>query len=177
MLGRSRCVAATIRTFTLIGRSPPTRTSSESCTTRSSRTCAASASSPTSSRNSVPPSACSNQPLRRLTAPVNAPCSWPKSSESISSAGIAPQFTRRNGPLRNGECSWIARAMISLPVPVSPKSKTGAALRDTMRARVITAANPVSPPIRRSSPSRVSPLIRSSGASRLAVVVLVFCDI
>ena len=58
-----------------------------------------SGSSPTSSRNSVPPSACSNQPLRRVTAPVNAPCSWPNSSESISSGAIAPQFTRRNGPL------------------------------------------------------------------------------
>ena len=31
-------------------------------------------------------------------APVNAPCSWPNSSESISSGAIAPQFTRRNGP-------------------------------------------------------------------------------
>src|SRR5690606_41048087 len=34
-------------------------------------------SSPTSSRNSVPPSARSNQPLRAATAPVNDPFSWP----------------------------------------------------------------------------------------------------
>ena len=84
---------------------------------------------------------------------MNAPCSWPNSSESISSDGIAPQLTRRNGPLRNVECSWMARAMISLPVPVSPNSSTGALLRDTIRARAITAASPVSPPISRSSPA------------------------
>ncbi len=74
-----------------------------------------------------------------------------ESSESISSGAIAPQLTRRNGPLRNVDCSWIARATISLPVPVSPKSSTGAALRDTMCARAMTAARPVSPPISRSS--------------------------
>ena len=37
-------------------------------------------------------------PARRATAPVKLPRSWPNSSESISSGGIAPQFTRRNGP-------------------------------------------------------------------------------
>ena len=47
----------------------------------------------------------------------------------------------------------MARATISLPVPVSPKSSTGAPLRDTIRARAITAARPVSPPISRSSPA------------------------
>ena len=52
--------------------------------------------------------------------------------------------------------------MISLPVPVSPNSSTGAPLRDTIRARVITAANPVSPPISRSSPARESPSISDS---------------
>ena len=171
--GRSRCVAATMRTFTCTGRSPPTRTTSPSCTTRSSRTWAAGGSSPTSSRNSVPPSACSNQPFRRLTAPVNAPCSWPNSSESISSGEIAPQFTRRNGPLRNAEWSWMARAMISLPVPVSPNSSTGAPLRDTIRARAITAARPVSPPIIRSSPARALPsmVLRGMAARRDAVSV------
>ena len=64
-------------------------------------------------------------PLRRVAAPVKAPCSWPNSSESISSGAMAPQLTRRNGPLRKVERSWIARAMISLPVPVSPKSEDG----------------------------------------------------
>ena len=104
--------------------------------------------------------------LAPVTAPVNAPCSWPNSSESISSGAIAPQFTRRNGPFRNVECSWMARAMISLPVPVSPNSSTGALLLDTIRARAITAASPVSPPISRSSPARGSPVIRCSGTGR-----------
>ena len=115
--------------------------------------------------------ACRRRPARTSpcgasSAPVNAPCSWPKSSESISSGAIAPQFTRRNGPLRKVECSWMARATISLPVPVSPKSSTGALLRDTMRARAITAARPVSPPISRSSPTRGSPSMRWSGGRR-----------
>ena len=37
--------------------------------------------SPISSRNSVPPSASSKRPLRCASAPVNAPFSWPNSSE------------------------------------------------------------------------------------------------
>ena len=35
----------------------------------------------------MPPSACSNRPMERLVAPVNAPFSWPKSSLSIRSRG------------------------------------------------------------------------------------------
>ena len=64
--------------------------------------------------------------------------------------GAAVDATER--PVRNGDCSWMARATISLPVPVSPNSSTGALLRETMRARAITAASPVSPPISCSSP-------------------------
>ena len=37
----------------------------------------------------MPPCACSNLPIRCLTAEVNDPFSWPKSSLSISSLGIA----------------------------------------------------------------------------------------
>jgi len=40
-------------------------------------------SSPTSSRKSVPPSASSKRPKRRWRAPVKAPFSWPKSSDTI----------------------------------------------------------------------------------------------
>ena len=49
--------------------------------------------SPISSRNSVPRSASRKAPFRSLTAPVNAPRTWPNSSLSISSAGIAAQLT------------------------------------------------------------------------------------
>jgi hypothetical protein len=37
---------------------------------------------------------------RSATAPVNAPFTWPNSSLSISSSGIAAQLTSTNGPLR-----------------------------------------------------------------------------
>ena len=45
----------------------------------------------------MPPSASSNLPRRSATAPVNAPRTWPNSSLSISSSGIAAQFTSTNG--------------------------------------------------------------------------------
>ena len=54
-----------MRTSVLIGVRPPTRVYSPSCSTRSSRVCASSGMSPISSRNSVPPSACSNCPASR----------------------------------------------------------------------------------------------------------------
>ena len=56
--------------------------------------------SPISSRKIVPPLACSKRPGLSATAPVNAPCTWPNSSDSISSSGIAAQLTSTNGPLR-----------------------------------------------------------------------------
>ena len=65
--------------------------------TRSSFAWTSSGSSPISSRKSVPPSASSNRPSLRCSAPVNAPFSWPKSSLSTSAGGIAPQFTFTNG--------------------------------------------------------------------------------
>src|SRR6476660_5545403 len=49
--------------------------------------------SPTSSRNIVEPSAISNLPAWRASAPVNAPFSRPNNSDSIRAAGSAAQFT------------------------------------------------------------------------------------
>jgi hypothetical protein len=57
----------------------------------------------------VPLSAISNRPLRAASAPVKAPFSWPNSSLSSSSLGIAPQLIGTNGRCRRGEASWIAR--------------------------------------------------------------------
>ena len=51
----------------------------------------------------MPPSARSNQPLRVAIAPVKLPRSWPKSSESTSSGGMAPQLTRMIGPAARAE--------------------------------------------------------------------------
>ena len=82
-----------------IGVRPPTVVYSPCCRTRSSRVCASIGMSPISSRNSVPPSACSKRPDARCIAPVKAPFSCPKSSLSIRSRGIAAMFTATNGPL------------------------------------------------------------------------------
>ena len=71
----------------------------------------------------MPPSAASKLPLRRLTAPVNAPRSWPNSSDSSSVSGSAAHDTGTNGPFRVLS-AWIARASTSLPVPLSPRIRT-----------------------------------------------------
>ena len=77
-----------------------------------------------SSRKSVPPSASSNLPRRSATAPVKAPLMWPNSSLSISSSGIAAQFSSTNGACRRRLSAWMLRATSSLPVPFSPKIST-----------------------------------------------------
>ena len=97
-LARSRLVAETTRTSTLIVSSPPTRSNSRSCSTRRSLICSAGVTSPISSRNSVPLSASSKRPSLRLMAPVKAPFSWPNSSDSSSVSASAPQLTLTNGP-------------------------------------------------------------------------------
>ena len=89
-----------MRTLARIAVRPPTVVYSPSCSTRSSRVCASGGMSPISSRNSVPPSACSKRPALRCVAPVNAPFSWPNSSLSISSRGIAAMLMATNGPAR-----------------------------------------------------------------------------
>ena len=59
-----------------------------------------------------------------MVAPVNAPRTWPKSSDSSSVSGIAAQFTLMSGMSRCAERWWMRRATISLPVPVSPVTST-----------------------------------------------------
>ena len=80
-------------------------------------------------------------------APVNAPFSWPNSSLSISSDGIAAQLTFTNGPLARLERSWMARATSSLPVPFSPVISTrpddGAVLASLSTIARIAALLPI----------------------------------
>ena len=57
---------------------------------------------------------------------------WPNSSLSISSDGIAAQFTSINGRSCRGETAWMARATSSLPVPFSPVMSTRAAVGPTL---------------------------------------------
>ena len=97
--------------------------------------------SPISSRKIVPPSAISKRPLRVARAPVNAPFSWPNSSLSSSSAGIAPQLIGTNGRSRRGEASWMARATTSLPVPDSPRISTLLSNGGHLRDQLIDAAD------------------------------------
>ena len=117
---RSLLVAASTRASTLIRVVPPTASMVCSCSTRSTLACVLRLMSPISSRKIVPPSATSNLPRRSATAPVNAPRTWPNSSLSMSSSGIAAQFTSTNALARRRLSAWIVLATSSLPVPFSP---------------------------------------------------------
>ena len=80
---------------------------------------------PISSRNSVPPSAASKRPTRRLVAPVKAPASAPNSSLSSSSSGRAPALTFTNGLSWRRELAWTISASFSLPTPFGPRDQHG----------------------------------------------------
>src|SRR4051812_40924866 len=121
---RSRFVAAMTRTSTFKVSVPPTRSNSRCCSARRSFTCVESGISPISSRKSVPPSASSNRPSLRPTAPVKDPRSWPNSSDSRSVSLSAAQLTLMKAWSRLGDSSCSACAMSSLPVPDSPRMRT-----------------------------------------------------
>ncbi len=72
----------------------------------------------------MPPSACSKRPRRVVCAPVKAPRSWPKSSDSSRSFGIAAVLIATKGPVARGLCLCSARATSSLPEPLSPVIST-----------------------------------------------------
>jgi hypothetical protein len=86
--------------------------------------------SPISSRNRVPPSACSNRPSRRRTAPVNAPLLVPEQlalEQRLGERGAVELDERPAGA--RAQRWWIALAISSpLPVPLSPVSSTEARL-------------------------------------------------
>ena len=95
----------------------------------------------------MPLSANSKRPIFWLMAPVNAPRSCPKSSDSSSPEGIAAQLIFTNVRSRRGLRLWMARAKSSLPVPVSPRSSTvvpaGAASSTCPSARFNAALSPI----------------------------------
>src|SRR5687768_2028460 len=101
---------------------------------RSSFTCSGKGMSAISSRKSVPPCAAEKRPRRSATAPVKEPFLCPKSSDSSSPSGIAPQFTATKGAPERGLARWMARASSSLPVPDCPKMHTLASEAATRRA-------------------------------------------
>ena len=139
-------VAANTRTFTLMGLSLPTRVISFSCNARSTFACADRLISPISSRNSVPPSACSNLPARSFIALVKLPFVCPNSSLSISSLGMAAQFTSTIGFFARLLFSCIICATTSLPVPLAPVIITRASVPATFsmisRTRSMAALSP-----------------------------------
>ena len=79
----------------------------------------------------MPPWASSKRPSLRWKAPVKAPFSCPNSSDSMSVSAIAAGLTATKGLSRRGLCRWIARAISSLPVPLSPVMSTVVDVRAT----------------------------------------------
>ena len=137
MPARLLFVAATTRMSTRWEPVAPTRSTLRSWRALSSLACADGDRSETSSRNKVPPSACSNLP-RRPRTPVAIRSSMPKSSASRSVSTSAAQLTATNGPWRRRLDSWICRATSSLPTPLSPSRstvKSVAAIRSMLARR------------------------------------------
>ena len=116
--------------------------------------------SPTSSKRSVPPSASTNTPSRARSAPVKAPRTWPKSSDSRRLSASAAQLNGTKGLSRLGLASWTACATRSLPVPVSPwmiiDSEVGAYFWSFSKSAIISDVVPTSPPKRSGASSRMS---------------------
>ena len=73
------------------------------------------------------------------TAPVKEPLTWPNSSLSSRFSGIAPQLIDRKRWPERGLAKWMARAISSLPVPLSPWISTVELVRATRSTRVKTA--------------------------------------
>ena len=107
-----------------------------------------------SSRNSVPPSARSNQPLRSPTAPVKLPRLVPEQlgvdQLRRDRPAVDPQERARDA---RRDRVWIARATTSLPEPVSPRISTGASERATSSMCSMTSFRPVSAPMTESAMS------------------------
>ncbi len=87
---------------------------------------------PISSRKIVPPSACMNFPVLLPVAPVKAPATWPNNSLSSRFSGRAPQATSMKGLALRRLRRWMARAIIDLPVPLSPVKSTVALVSATL---------------------------------------------
>src|SRR5262249_34984430 len=90
--------------------------------------------------------ASSSRAARSSSTRVNAPRSWPNGSDAIRVWGIAAQLTLTNGPLARRDQMWMERASNSLPVPVSPVTRTVESVGATFRARACTACNAADAP-------------------------------
>ena len=72
----------------------------------------------------MPPAAERMRPGWSVIAPVKLPRRCPNSWLSASSRVIVVQLNGRNVAVRRGEPAWMARAIRSLPVPLSPVMST-----------------------------------------------------
>ena len=66
---------------------------------------------------------------------MNAPFTWPNSADSSRSGGTEPLFTGTNSCSARAEWAWMALAISSLPVPVSPVIRMVARLGATCATR------------------------------------------
>ena len=113
---------------------PPTRSISRSCSARSSLACSRGSISLISSSSSVPPFASSNLPMRRATAPVKAPFSWPNSSDSSRFSGIAAQFTETKAALGAAAVAMdVARQHLLAGAAFAGDQDAGVGRRDLAR--------------------------------------------
>lgn len=140
---KSRFVALTTRISTFRGRLSPKTSKVWSCNTRSSFTWQDSSKSPISSKKIVPLFAISKRPTRSMYASVKAPFLCPNISLSKRLWESPPRFTFTKASFDRGLFAWIASAISSLPVPLSPVIKTEAfvgAIRETVPNTSIKAA-------------------------------------
>ena len=119
-------------TLTLISLSEPTREILLSCKALKTFAWADKLISPISSRKIVPPLADSNLPALSLFAPVKEPFTCPNNSLSISSEGIAAQFTSIMGAFALSDFSCNQCATSSFPVPFPPVINTLASVAATL---------------------------------------------
>ena len=133
-MGRSWWVAVIRRMSTCRSCTSPRRRKRCSSRTFSSLACTCGSASPTSSRKSVPRCATSIKPGFAATAPVKAPFSWPKSSESRRSRDRPAQLRSTKASSARGPFWCSHRARTPLPVPDSPCSRTQALEAATRRA-------------------------------------------
>ena len=81
--------------------------------------------------------------MRWRSAPVKAPFSWPNSSDSSRFSCSAAQFTLTKLRAARSELWWMAPAISSLPVPVSPRMSTVELLLATLRTTPSTRCSGV----------------------------------
>jgi hypothetical protein len=79
----------------------------------------------TSSRNRVDPCALSKCPAWSESAPVNEPLMWPNNSDSRIESAVEAQSVTTSASCPRDDMAWMALATISLPTPVSPRTRMG----------------------------------------------------